>query len=397
MTEHAESEIQIPDAPILEPIEGADKITTLVADADNTLWCWAEMHAQAMKVMAERLAFTTGIPYEKIQAAMKRVYKSAGTMDFSMLVQSMDIMQDYVTQHAETHLIPGDPDLTQRARNSHMMMEMSSLVETARKAYDTIKNKTFKLYPWIKEAMETVSKNRKRIIILTDAPSEKTIRRLKQFGLDGYIAQMFGQALPVPQFKEEPEYQEGEDRLRGIYDAIKIVVPRVDNHARRAMVSMGRYEVNFPVTILQTDERKPFINLSERLGMTPDEVSEQVAVLGDNPDKDIMLAIRNNCAGIYAGYGQIDEPTSDLLREFGTPDVVSRNLSAGNPRFHEIQQDPKAEITKLVSSKEISEGRMEALKRLIIDSRLRLARVDHPLQILDRLGIKTARQASLNF
>jgi phosphoglycolate phosphatase-like HAD superfamily hydrolase len=405
MAEEAPKEKVVRAPQTLKPLENAENITTLVIDADNTLWNWAEMHAYAIQEMAARLQFVTGIPLPQIQASIKRVYKAAGTMDFSMLVQCMDIMHDYAIQHAETfredpalseELQPtqeGDkPDSMKEKRIAmHYAMQMANLVETARKAYDAKKGQIFRTYELMGSVMEAIVRAKIQIVLLTDAPTEKTIRRLKHFGLDKYIEKLFGQKLPKLEFLENPTYTEGElrqDELRQIYEMIRMTAPNVDNTIQRAMVSMGRYAIKANVTTLQAHERKPFISLATRLKMSTDEVSKHVVVLGDNPDKDVMLAIRNNCPGIYAGYGQIDEPTADILRQFGTPEVVSRNLSAGDARFQKVKKNPHRELVDWASSQQIEAAHITALQQLVIDRRLRLARVAHPLQILDRLGIQ---------
>ena len=367
----------------LQPLEKVDKIKYLVTDADNNLWDWVSMHAQGMHAMAARLCTITGIAYEDLQESMKRVYMAAGTLDYSKLVESMDIIQAHAKGKAETVMFD-DPKMTEMVRSIVQSFIVSDLLSASRKEYDAHKNETFRLYPNIEDVFKLVYKNRIQIIILTDAPHHKTITRLKKFGLDKYVTKMFGQVQKPLRFKEGVTYENGQEYLRSYFEAIKASVPHQTDYADRALVSSGGLRVPFEYVVMDEKERKPYINLARRLELTPEQVSEEVAVWGDNAEKDGGLAVgvdvkeekkAHNCesgAYLYSGYGQIpDVKTAGLLKRFGSTQEVSRNLSAGDETLEKLRNLQESFIKQ-----EIQKVRTEIVK------------VTHPLQVLDALGIR---------
>lgn len=363
-------ERQIPE--ILPTLKNADRIKYLVTDADNNLWDWVKMHVSGMHKMACALSAVTGLPYVEIQASMKRVYKAAKTLDFSNLVESMDIIQAYAANKAESIMLP-DMNDTLRARAAMQANIVAELTVVAKRAYDKNRSDNFALYPGIREVFEMLAKKRQdiKVIILTDAPHHKTIKRLKKFDLHPYVEKMFGQVQKPLRFDHEVEFDEEHKHLKPFFEAVRSIIPYQVNYSDRALVSSGDLTTPFQCVVLDETERKPDINLSRRLGLTPEEVREQVIVWGDNAEKDGGLAVNNGAAAyFYSDYGQTkDVDTIDRLKEFGSTQEVERNLSDGNKALERLKDEQE-----------------EDLKNQIQNSRTQIIELTHGIQVCDVLG-----------
>ena len=324
-----------------ELIAKCPTIKYLVTDADNNLWDWVMMHVTGMHKMACALCTVTGISYEEIQASMRRVYQAARTLDFSNLVESMDIIQAHAANKAESIMLE-DEEATQRARAVMQAKIVAELTVVAKKEYDKNREEFFALYPGVKEVFEALSEVRSdiQIIILTDAPHHKTRSRLKRFGLHKDVAKMFGQVQKPLRFDHEVEFDDEHKYLEPYFEAIKTTILYQEDYSERAMVSSGDLRMPFQCVVLDESERKPDINLARRLGISSEEVSKQVVVWGDNAEKDGGLAVNNEVAAyLYSDYGQTkDELTINRLRGFGSTQEVDRNLSGGNKALEDLKE-----------------------------------------------------------
>lgn len=380
--------------PKLNALENADQIQYLITDADNNLWDWVGMHAEGMDSMAVVLSTITGIAYVEIQESMKRVYMAAKTLDFSNLVESMDVIQAHAAAKAETIMF-GDEQATQRARAVMHSSIIADLVIAAKKAYDRSRDETFRLYPGIMEAFKQIVDRRKdiKIIILTDAPHHKTIQRLKRFKLEDKVSKMFGQVQKKLRFDDKVEFTSKQKYLEPYFDAIRAAIPYQTSYSDQALISSGILRTPFQCVVMDAGERKPRINLARRLGLTEEQVHTQVAVWGDNALKDGGLAcgiyipdetekeggeqtrkVHNPeaAAYFYSEYGQTTDPYDALvLKEFGSAREVSRNLSMGEKALEELKQTQEKFIEKGIQT-----------------IRTQIKKVVHPIQILDLLGIE---------
>ncbi len=378
-----ETEGQEPET--LRPLKNADKIKYLVTDADNNLWDWVGMHAKCMHQMAARLCVITGLSYDDIAESMRRVYMAAKTLDYSNLVESMDVIQSYASSEAETIMSP-DVNMTRRARAIMQSHIVANLAMAAKKEYDKFRAESFQLYPGIKEVFEQITKNRIRIVILTDAPHHKTIQRLKRFDLEQFVSKMFGQKQAPLRFGGEgDEVSFGPDLeyLKPYFEAIKLVMPHLTDYSDRALVTSGALRVPFEVVTLNESERKPNVDLARRLAISKEETSEEVAVWGDNPKSDGGVATGINvnteqkahtseaAAYVYSEYGQTTDHTiADLLTRFGSTQEVNRNLSQGD-----------AVLERLMGLQD------RFVREKIQKTRTQIAKIGHPIQLCDLLGI----------
>jgi phosphoglycolate phosphatase-like HAD superfamily hydrolase len=144
-------------------------------------------------------------------------------------------------------------------------------------------------------------------VILSDAPISKIIRRVKRFDLERQLSLIAGR----PDAKVDEERKKGEEHLKYYEDTRREV---------------GAYDTDVRIEVL-SDQKKPNVNLTTLLRKSPEEVAEQVVVVGDNFSKDIHTAYRNDCFGFFARYGAADRDSVSSLYEFAPPGVVTRNAA----------------------------------------------------------------------
>lgn len=326
------------------------RIKKAVLDADNTVWNWIKMHLAGMYVMDNRFCKITGAPSKEIREDMKRVYEGAGSFDYKPLAQQMDITLMWALEmmaaedrdkirwvlHPEDDSLepvseeeckrllgelesrcfdPNNPPKT-AAEELRLKLEgfrrplirhtdLSLAVHTE---YTHARSKSFDLYPDVAEVLQELRENGVEIILYSDAPESKVKRRVLYFGLDPHIDRICAR----DDAKVAAEKKNGVEHLQ---------------HYEETRRELGIYDVRAKVKTLADDEVKPIGNLAKVLGMPEEEVRESVAVLGDNFDKDVMLAFNNGCYGFHAAYGTATEDEVTGLYKYGGPKVVIRNAA----------------------------------------------------------------------
>jgi phosphoglycolate phosphatase-like HAD superfamily hydrolase len=276
---------------------GEKRIDTVVWDADNTLWDWVAMHLSGMRAMSGEISSLIGIPESAVKESMKRVYGKAKTFDYEPLDDEMDVINEWAENIS---------DKSELAAKAMPLFYATHSVHT----YDHYK-RTFRLYEGVEDVLSNLCDAGVLNIIMSDAPLSFIIRRLKHCGIDKYFSAIYGQPEQIPIYKMAYEMADGE------LDYYKKIRRKIGFCMDTAVFQLN-------------NERKPDISFAEKFGKTPDEVSQTVAMVGDNVGKDMGLAHNNNCLGIYAGYGMADAESIAGLYEYGPPDVVTRNASIIN-------------------------------------------------------------------
>lgn len=266
-----------------------NRIDTVVWDADNTLWDWISMHLQGMRAMSQKIAQITDVPEEEVKESMKRVYASKHTFDYKGLVQHMDVVEDWAAR------------ITDNRKKLKEILDMGFAVHAA---YTNSKHDTFEMYPDVPEVLRDLQGAGVRNVILSDAPMPKIIRRLNYFEIDDCFELILGRPEDEANKGKVLPHYEGELEAGGAYD-----------------IDAETIEISNPCMV------KPYTDLAEYLGKTPDEVARTVAMVGDNFGKDMGTAFRNNCYGVFAHYGATDQHSVTGLYEYGGPTVVHRNAS----------------------------------------------------------------------
>jgi FMN phosphatase YigB (HAD superfamily) len=322
------------------------KITDLVVDADNTLWDWVAMHAPGMEAMAELLSRRLQIKIEEVRASMARVYKMVAALDFDGLVQNMDVVyKGVIDKNLKSY---GDSAAAAWAG----AQEFNKLAGAVKDEYQFVRKQNLRLYPGVRELFEVLN-TRVRIHILTDAPADKAISRIKQLGIEKYLTSLFGQ----PELN--PSLSDGGGGDESFKNVQRQVNGHVVDHQHEERVRRGDYSVPFNRIDLY-GQRKPKVDLARLLNKTRDEVAQCVAVWGDSPKADMGLAANNNCLGFFAAYGQPSQEHIDILNRFGNPKGVNRDIDSDDP-----------EITKI---------------REVLGNRL--IKIQDPIEILGHLGVE---------
>jgi len=297
----------------------ANRIDTVVWDADNTLWDWISMHLSGMRAMSRKISQIIKIPEFKVKESMGRVYGRAGTFDYKPLVQEMDVMEDWARS------------ITDEREKIRKVIDMAFTVHAA---YTQARNDNFELYEGVEEVLSELTRNDVKNVIMSDAPCSKVIRRLKHFNIEKYFSAVYGQPEPM----SEEELERGEADL---------------SHYEGTRRESGIYTTTIPNVVTLYGERKPFIDFSEKFGRPKREVSDCTAVVGDNIEKDIGLACYNDCLGIHALHGVPDQALVNGLHEYGPPEVVTRNTDVKTIDNIRIAKEMRSKIREVNHFREI--------------------------------------------
>jgi len=324
------------------------EITDLVIDADQTLWDWVAMHAPGIEAMANLLSRRLEIPIDEIRASMGRVYKRVAAMDFDGLIQNMDVVIDRVVLRT----MQGYQDPNVGAYR--VFLESMSLLKAVEEEYQAVRKQSLKLYPNVREVFEALH-TRVKIHVLTDAPADKAVSRIKRLELEKYVASLFGQ----PNFKLIPELlNDNTEASKYIQHLQHQIGDHAPEHQEDERKRRGFYQVPFRKVELY-DQRKPNVDLARLLSKTREEVSRCVGVWGDSPMSDMGLAANNDCVGFFATYGKPSQEHIDILNRFGNPKGVNREMDSDDPKISAIRE-------KLGD---------------------RLIKIQDPIEILDHLGM----------
>lgn len=265
----------------------ANKIDTVVWDADNTLWDWISMHLAGMRAMSAKISEIIKVPEEEVKESMKRAYDKAETLDHKPLVQDMDVVEEWVSK------------IKSEREKIRQVIDMAFAIHAV---YTHSRHANFRTYPGVHAVLRRLSDAKVDNVILSDAPLTKIVRRTKQFRIDKYFKAIYGR----------PDKGKKDGYLKW-YEG--------------AQAKGGAYKVAATTQEL-VNRCKPKVDLAELLGKDSNAVPDTVAMVGDNFFKDIGTAHHNNCTGFFAHYGVAHRDSVNGLYEYGTPKVVSRN-SAG--------------------------------------------------------------------
>lgn len=302
-------------------------ITDLVVDADQTLWDWVAMHAPGIEAMASLLSRRLEIPIEEIRASMGKVYKRVAAMDFDGLLQNMDVVIDRLV----LRIMKGYQDPNVGAYR--VALEYMSLLKAVEEEYQAVRKQSLKLYPNVRELFEVLH-TRVNIHVLTDAPADKAVSRIKRLEIEKYITSLFGQ----PNFKLIPDPSDDSSEASRYIQHLQLQVrDHVPEHQEDERRRRGFYQVPFRKVELY-DQKKPNVDLARLLNKTREEVSQCVAVWGDSPKSDMGLAANNGCRGFFATYGESAPEHVAILNLYGNPKGVNRDINSNDLEIRKIRE-----------------------------------------------------------
>jgi len=261
-------------------------------DNDNTLTDQMEPQVVAMEGMTTELEELTGIPAKEIRGSIARVFEKHGTTDYHRVVQEMDCFANMKEQMRD------------------------ELVEIGKSIYKKVRDQYKPSYEGIPHVLKALNENGVKCFVFSNAPIYQVLRRIKRTQL-GHNFKL----------------------ILGLRDEIAEVFPKLV----KVQTALGQYSGKYEWRVVETP--KPNANLAEMLGITPEEVQNNVAFVGDSYKSDMGLAAANGCVGFHALYGSVDPWIKHRLRRFSTERMEAQ--------FHQ-NGDSKREIAKKTSIYELN-------------------------------------------
>ncbi|MFC1749816.1 HAD family hydrolase [Pseudomonadota bacterium] len=288
-----------------QPLESLDQIT-LLTDLDNTIWPWLAFACKSYPAIAQEISDQTGVPLEKIKKGMRHHYTVAGTLE-------------------DAGLIAG---LKEQGIFSGIKLDEEELIREAQQIFQDYRNEYLQLYKGIAEMLDIITKNRVRILGLTDAPPFHAKMRARKLGLERWIKTLFAlKPIKDPVLSDTVLLREA----RGLYDT--------------------------PFTVIPVDEEKPDTDLPKVLGISGEDPSDIrrytencVYVLGDSVPKDMMTAHQNGAHGILADWGKAPEEQIAPMREIAPESITAKNTPT-KIKIQEVEMNPK--IVKAATPQEV--------------------------------------------
>lgn len=267
------------------------EIKEIIWDADNTIWNWVRYATKAYPAMADEIARQTRKPVEAVEKGMKTYYTRTGTIESPWLIQDLQRQSFFEDLGWDQNRI-------------------NQLRDDVHQIFKDERTKHFRMYRGIGDILKTTRAHNIINHIVTDAPAPQARLRLKRSNLHKYITDVYA-------LKFHDEHNEAPDHIK-------------------AKEAAGEYHV--PFTIYELDAEKPDTRLEdithamgEKHGNISDYIRDHVAIIGDNPKKDMALARKYGCLGIQADWGKPTPEELAILARFAPEKVVRKNTSVWTP------------------------------------------------------------------
>lgn len=274
------------------------EIKEIIADADNTIWPWTRFAAIAYPAMAQEIARQTGKTIQQVEHGMKTYYTRTGTIESPWLIQDLQ-KQGFFDELGWTQ------------------EQIDQLRDDAHRVFLKKRHWYFRMYKGVKRVFKRAHKEGIKIHILTDAPTIQACMRIQRTKIGKYISSVH--ALKFNDDRNEPPPKVKERQEAGYYDV--------------------------PFDVFELEHEKPDTRLEDIIhameethGDLREYIENYVAIWGDNPKKDMALATKYGCLGLYADYGTPDKDELAVLGRIAPEKVMKKNtstqgqidLSAGN-------------------------------------------------------------------
>ncbi len=253
-------------------------ISTVIWDADNTIWSWMEFAVPAYEAMCQTIAGIAGRSFEESAAAMKVFYSARATLEDEGLIQGLraDGFFDHVAD-----------------------FDQERVIHEAQRVFSAVRRQRLRVYPGIGETIQYIHERGIRQVIVTDAPARQARARLRHSGISSSIEKVF--TMP------------------------SAVIPDLPHAFQNP--ELGLYELAHSVL----EDEKPNTNLEHILKLTREAIAREVVIIGDNLAKDMALAEAYGCRGIHAAYGVAHPDLVARIQQFAPARVTNRNTqSPGN-------------------------------------------------------------------
>lgn len=222
----------------------------LITDLDNTLYDWVSYYAKAFKAMVKELSLVLSIDEEKLYDEFQFIHQDIGTTDFP-------------------HAIFDLPSVKQKFKAAEIN-ELLNYLDLPLSKFVSYRTRYLKLYPKVKDTLESLKSNGVILIAHTEANPEQAYSRLKKLRIAKYFHHI---------------YALHNNGAFGKTDWLHSVPP--DNLISR----------------VPPDERKPnpalLWDICKRERIEPKEA----CYVGDSLVKDVGMAKRAALTAIWAKYG----------------------------------------------------------------------------------------------
>ena len=140
------------------------EVSIVITDLDNTLYDWVDIWYRGFRPMLDVLVSQSGISEDKLCAEIKAVYERHGTAEYAFLIEELPSLQ-------EKH--PGE--------------NLKEIYEDAIKAYCKGRKAATKLYPTVRDTLDTIRAAGALIVAYTESQVFYACSRMKRLELDNII------------------------------------------------------------------------------------------------------------------------------------------------------------------------------------------------------------------
>jgi len=283
----------------------------LFTDLDDTLYSWIDHFAPSFRAMVHVLEKKTGLDNETIIESLRRVYKTRRTLDYSFVIQELDIWEKLEWSKDKV---------------------LNDVVRDSRGAVNRVRSERFSLYPRVREILKWLKSENIFIVAYTNAPGYIAQRRLKTLQVDTYIdclAYFYDYEIPL-------------DIPSDVQKAIESGKPR------SSIKSTERFDN------LKKPDPRPLKALMKKYHL--DE--KATFLIGDSIENDIFMAQKAGIVDIWARYGTLNHNPKDLetIRRIST---LSDEDRARNKLIREsvtptYAVDNFSDIKQVIGSRQLS-------------------------------------------
>ncbi|WP_327034604.1 HAD-IA family hydrolase [Micromonospora ureilytica] len=256
-------------------------INALILDMDNTLYDWVAYFVPAVRAMVTVAAKLLDVSEDEVRGDLQFVHRVRGNTEHPFALLE--------TAAVERHL----PAMSQRARHEYLLPAFA--------AFNEVRRHHLHLYGDVESTLQAVKATGCRIVGHTEAKDVNISSRARALGLESML-----EAVYAPRFVGPP-HPLGVDR-RSTPAAIE-------------------------VRVLPPTARKPNPDIARRIAEQLNVPPARCLYVGDNLNKDVVMAKRAGMVAAWARYGTHHNP--ELWRDLVAlshwdPTAVSEAESTGD-------------------------------------------------------------------
>jgi len=243
------------------------EIRLVVTDLDNTLYDWLGFYVPSYLAMAEEIHRISGVDLLEIKRSFRKVHQAHGTTEYAFAIQELDALRE----------VDAGLSVEERLRK----------YDSAIHAFRSMRKKTLRLYPGVRETLERLREVGIAVVAHSDSMMSYVSRRLRQLDVDALLA-----AICAP-------------RDHGLPPALD---PRLVRRASPEAVESRTTLLEFAAGL-----RKPDPATLEPVFQMLQIPRDRALYVGDSLSRDILLARRSGLTDVWARYGR--HPRNGLYEE----------------------------------------------------------------------------------